>query len=284
MKKALLLFAGLFLFLLSGLEAAPANVNFSSERGVPFQLVFDGRALTRGGARQVFLDRLVPGYHWAEFIIPSGYGRSINYRTQVFLDGGLQTNFVLFTRNGYPPMLRKVSTIPIRGNYPPGRPGSGYPNNGGYDTPYPGGPVGPGRNEAGYPAPGAPYPNEAPYPPSGPAYPSQPNYPTPYPGNGSNYYVMSPQDVTRLLQSVQRQSFDDNKLPILQEALSASAIESDDLRQILSTLTFDRNRLEFAKYAFPRVVDPQNFYRVYDAFDFQPNVQELQQFVQSYRR
>ncbi|SNC77095.1 protein of unknown function [Hymenobacter gelipurpurascens] len=283
MKKALLLFASLFLFLVGGLQAAPANVNFSSERGVPFQLVFDGRALTRGGARQVFLDRLMPGYHWAEFIIPSGYGRSVNYRTQIFLDGGLETNFVLFTRNGYPPMLRKVSAIPIRGNYPPGRPGNGYPTNGGYDNTYPGGPAGPGRNDGGYPAPNSPYPNQGPYP-NGPAYPSQPAYPNTYPDNRNNYNVMSPQDVSRLLQSVQRQSFDDNKLPILREALGAASLESDDLTRILSTLTFDRNRVELAKYAYPRIVDPQNFYRVYEAFDFQSNVQELQQYVQAYRR
>ncbi|TGE09258.1 DUF4476 domain-containing protein [Hymenobacter fodinae] len=95
---------------------------------------------------------------------------------------------------------------------------------------------------------------------------------------------MSPQDVSRLLQAVQRQSFDDNKLPILREALRESAVESEDLKRILSTLTFDRNRVELAKYAYPRVIDPQRFYQVYEAFDFQANVQELQRFVEGYNR
>ncbi|UOQ73418.1 hypothetical protein [Hymenobacter cellulosilyticus] len=115
MKKALLLCFGLLVLLAADLKAAPANVNFSSERGIPFNLVFDGRALTRNGAREVHIDRLVPGYHWAEFFIPTGYGRSISYRTRVFLDPGLETTYVLVTRQGYPPVLRKVGAFPLRG-------------------------------------------------------------------------------------------------------------------------------------------------------------------------
>ncbi|QJX46858.1 DUF4476 domain-containing protein [Hymenobacter taeanensis] len=95
---------------------------------------------------------------------------------------------------------------------------------------------------------------------------------------------MSPQDVSQLMQAVQRQSFDDYKLPILRDALRESAIESEDLRQLLSTLTFDRNRVELAKYAYPRVADPQRFYQVYEAFDFQGSVQELQRYVEGYNR
>ncbi|TGD78039.1 DUF4476 domain-containing protein [Hymenobacter wooponensis] len=280
MKKAYLFCAALFFLVISGLQAAPANATFYSERGVPFQLIFDGRPLTRGGASQVALDRLTPGYHLAEFIIPAGYGRSINYRTQVFLDGGLESSFVLLTRNGFPPTLRKVAAVPIRGGYPPNAGGPNYPN-GGYGTPYPGGsgPAGPA-----YPAPSPGYPAPGPGYPSGSSYPNNPSYPNSYPGNNPNYYVISPQDVTRLLQSVQRQSFDDNKLPILREALRESAVESEDLKRILSTLTFDRNRVELAKYAYPRVVDPQRFYQVYEAFDFQTSVQELQRFVEGYNR
>jgi hypothetical protein len=280
MKKTLLICVGLLLLVLSGLQAAPANATFYSERGVPFQLVFDGRVLTRGGANQIALDRLAPGYHLAEFIIPTGYGRSINYRTKVFLDGGLESNFVLLTRNGFPPALRKVSAVPIRrGGYPIDGVGGSYPN-GGYSTPYPSG----APNEPAYPAPRPPYPNSAPNYPHGSGYPSGPSYPNSYPGNGVTTYVMTPQDVNSLLQSVQRQSFDDNKLPILREALRESAIESEDLKRILSTLTYDRNRVELAKYAYPRIADPQRFYLVYEAFDFQTSAQELQRFVEGYNR
>ena len=60
MKKSLLL--ALASLLASAAPAlayppAPANVNFTSERGLPFGLVLDGRPLTRGVARQVHVDQ-----------------------------------------------------------------------------------------------------------------------------------------------------------------------------------------------------------------------------------
>ncbi|RPD49225.1 DUF4476 domain-containing protein [Hymenobacter sediminis] len=249
MKKALLLCVGLYLFLASLANAAPANVNFTSERGVVFRLIFDGRALTQAGARQISLSRIAPGFHQAEFLIPTGYGRSISYRTKVFLDEGLETNFVLATRNGYPPQLRKVSALPIQ--------------RGGY-SPVPRGPYSP-------PVPPAPAPD----------YNNEPPYPNSYPGNAS--YIMVPQDVDALLQTVQRQSFDDNKLAIIREALREVSLPADDARRLITTIAFDRNRIELAKYMYTRVADRQNFYRVYDALQYQSSIREVQQYIDSYR-
>ncbi|WP_460613139.1 DUF4476 domain-containing protein [Hymenobacter seoulensis] len=257
MKKALLLCAGFFLLLAGQVQAAPANATFTSERGVIFQLVFDGRALTRNGARQVYLDRLAPGYHSAQFLIPTGYGRSINYRTRVFLDGGLETNFVLVTRNGYPPVLRKVSASPLpRGGY-----GSGYGN-------------GPRGNYPPVSPPPAPV-YDAPYPNQG-VYDVEPAYP-------ADSYVMSPRDVEGLLQAVQRQSFDDGKLAIIREALRETSLPADDARRLVSTIAFDRNKIELAKFMYSRVADRQNFYRVYEALQYTSSIREVQQYVESYR-
>jgi hypothetical protein len=268
MKKALLLSVSLLLMLASGLRAAaaPANVNFASERGVPFQLIFDGRQLTRGNARQVHIDRLTPGYHSAEFMIPTGYGgRFYSFRTRVFLDPGLETSFVLITRPGYAPALRKVAEAVLRPGYG-GYGGNGYPNGG-----YPNGQGGyygnddyqgnddrdggyNGQGNGGY---GGQYPD----------------------GSSSSYRTMSPQDVDVLAQTLKRNSFDSNRLPIAKQALDQTYIQADDLKRLLSAFDFEASRVELAKYAYSRVADRQNFYRVYEAFDFQSSVQEVQRAV-----
>ena len=92
MKKALLL--GLMGWLLAAAPVlahppVPANVNFTSERGVPFGLVLDGRPLTRGVARQVHVDQLQPGAHWADFTLPTPYGGAVRFRSRVWLEPGL---------------------------------------------------------------------------------------------------------------------------------------------------------------------------------------------------
>ncbi|GGG40662.1 hypothetical protein GCM10011378_16130 [Hymenobacter glacieicola] len=94
---------------------------------------------------------------------------------------------------------------------------------------------------------------------------------------------MAPQEVEALWETVQRQSFDDNKLAIIREALRETSIPADDARRFVATMAFDRNRIELAKYMYARVADRQNFYRVYEALQYQSSIREVQQYIDSYR-
>lgn len=280
MKKALLFCLSLVLLAAAQLQAAPANVNFTSERGVPFNLRFDGRALTRGGARQVHIDRIAPGVHWAEFAIPVGYGRSINYRTRVFLDPGLETSYVLLTRPGFAPELRKVAAVPMRGGYGPGYGGpsgnqGGYQdqNNGyeqdGYGNQPPANPGNGGYGNGGYNNGG-----------NGGYSNGNGNNGGGYGGGSASYNrTMSPQDVDGLVNALHRQSFDKDRMPIAQQALSESSIRAEDLARLMKELSFEDSKLELAKYGSGRVTDRQNLYRLNDAFTFSGSASKLQEFL-----
>ena len=300
MKKALLFaLAGLLAAAAPALAHPPAaNVNFASERGVPFGLVLDGRLLTRGVARQVHVDQLVPGLHWADFTLPTPYGGAVRFRSRVWLEPGLETSFVLIARPGWPLSLRQVDAVALcaPGGYGPGR-GNGYNGNGyngynggRYNSPasygqgsygngsshdddrnddddddaddHPGN--GPGAPSSGYGNNGSPGPGGAGY----------------YPGSGvSSYRTLAPPDVDRLLQTVQQRPFDDAKLRVAKEALGQSSIRADDLTRLLRGFSFEASRVELATFAYPHVADRQNFYRVYDAFTFDSSAREVQQAV-----
>jgi hypothetical protein len=296
MKKALLFCFGLLLLAAAQLQAAPANVNFTSERGTPFNLRFDGRALTRGGARQVHLDRIVPGVHWVDFAIPVGYGRTINYRTRVFLDSGLETSYVLLTRPGFAPELRKVAAVPLRGYGPPPRGGQGgYPNNND-DYYYEDGdvhrnqPVDPNDddNRGSYPNGSYPNGNNNGYPNpnnNGGNYPAGGyNNGNGYPGGGVSYNrVLSAQDVDGLVAAMHRQSFDKDRMPMAQQALSESAIRAEDLTRLMKELSFESAKMELAKYGASRVADRQNLYRLNDGFTFSASAREFQDYLAQQR-
>ncbi|QKG53932.1 DUF4476 domain-containing protein [Hymenobacter sp. BRD67] len=190
------------------LAAPQANLTITAEQGQPFSLVLDGRLLTRPVAPQVRVALLAPGRHWAEFSVPTGYGPPMRFRTTVWLQPGLETDYVLLVRP-YGPQLRQVGVLPIGspaygqggyydqgaapygngqgsyngpqgGYYGPGQtppPAQGGYNNGGYDP------------RGAYPGNGQPQPYPAPVP--NPTYPGQQpqSYPAPapapaYPGNG----------------------------------------------------------------------------------------------------
>ena len=210
MKKALLL--GLMGWLLAAAPAfayppMPANANFTSERGVPFGLVLDGRPLTRGLSRQVHVGQLMPGQHWADFTVPTAYGGAVRFRSRVWLQPGLETTFVLLMRPGRPLALQQVQAVALYA------PGNGYYNNGGgrynsptgYDpTPY--GQGGSYGNQGSY-GTNDPYNNgnaddddgdddeynSAPAPNAGPGYGNNPNSPTgSYPNNPNGGYPGTP--------------------------------------------------------------------------------------------
>ena len=282
MKKALLL-------VLTGLCAAvvpalayppPAAINFSSERGVPFGLALDGQPLTRGAARQVHVDRLAPGVHWADFTVPTAYGGAVRFRSRVWLEPGLETSFVLIARPGRPLRLRQVGAVARYG------PGPGYGNgycddegygNGRYNTPTPYGQEGYGNNVPDYNG----NPSNNGYS-NGPAGGGDAPASGGYSGSaGSNYHVMEPRDVDALLQAVQRRPFEAGKLSLAKEALSQNSIPADDLKRLLRSLSSEASRVELAKFAYPHVADQQNFYRIYEAFDFDSSIEDVQQAVGS---
>ncbi|WP_460618073.1 DUF4476 domain-containing protein [Hymenobacter ruber] len=333
MKKALLLaLAGLFAAVAPALAypPMPANVNFSSERGVPFGLVLDGRPLTRGMARQVHVDQLMPGQHWADFSVPTAYGGALRFRSRVWLEPGLETTFVLVTRPGRPVYLQQVNAVAL---YAPGYGGNGYYNNGGgrYNSPAPysqGGGYGNqgsygnndpynggngGYNNApapsagpGYGTPNAPnggYGNNQNYPngggygnnpntPNGGGYGNTPNNPNggynngPTPGNypgtaTSSYRTLAPQDVDALVKTVQSRITEASKLSAAKDALAQRSLRADELSRLLRSINSEACRIDLATFAYSHISDPENFDRVYDAFETESGAKAVEDAVNS---
>ena len=309
----------------------PANVNFTSERGVPFGLVLDGRPLTRGVARQVHVDQLLPGAHWADFTLPTPYGGAVRFRSRVWLQPGLETSFVLVARPGWPINLEQVDAVPLCG---PGYGGSSSCNNGGgrYNTPtgydpapygqgssY-GSPYGYGSNDpydgdnddeddnaaapiGGYGtnpnAPSSDY-RDAPASNAGPGYgtpnnpgggygtyPNNPtggydNGPTPgsYPGAAvSSYRRLTPPDVDALVKTVQGRITEISKLSAAKNGLAQRSLRADDLSRLLRSINSEACRIELATFAYAHVSDPDNFTRVYTAFETENGPRAVEQAV-----
>lgn len=268
MKNTFLFLLISWLAALNPALAAPlATAYFSANNGMLFGLALDGQLLTRGPVRELRVEQLTPGEHWAEFTLPGPRSSTVRLRSKVWLEPAAENRFVLVVRHGRSPELRSAGTAPL---YAPGYgqplpayqgqpgPGNGY-DNGGYQ-PAPGAPTGSYGNGG--------YPNGN--------YPSDPNsgYVAP---NG--YRVMSPQDVEALAAALKQRSFEATRLEVAKDALSQTSLYALDLQRLLRSFDFDASRVELAKFAYARVADPQNFYRVYEAFQFDGSVQEVRRAV-----
>lgn len=109
------------------------------------------------------------------------------------------------------------------------------------------------------------------------------NYGTTKPTGG--YYnapaidCMSNADVHRLINDLEQACFEEDRLLMAKRRIRHAHLESRHVRMILETLWFECSRVELAKFAFDRVADPENFYLVYDAFDFNSSINELDEFI-----
>lgn len=83
----------------------------------------------------------------------------------------------------------------------------------------------------------------------------------------------------KILSSIERKPFDDSKLSIAKQILNSNPLNSDQVKRIMNLFWFESTRLEFAKFAYFRVYDPQNYFVVNDTFVFNSSIDELNDYI-----
>lgn len=91
--------------------------------------------------------------------------------------------------------------------------------------------------------------------------------------------VMSSSSYSALISSIDKKSFGDDKLTLAKQAISSNCMSVNQIKGIMNVLGWEDNRLDFAKFAYARCVDPQNYFQVNDAFDFDSSVDELDDYI-----
>jgi hypothetical protein len=105
------------------------------------------------------------------------------------------------------------------------------------------------------------------------------NIPNPQPSPVYAYSGMYPEVFNSLCSILQNQAFDSNKLAISKDAIRKNGINAYQLKSLLSYFTFDSNRLELAKFAYPFMIDPQNAFMITEAFTFSSSAREFMEFI-----
>lgn len=104
--------------------------------------------------------------------------------------------------------------------------------------------------------------------------------PIPVPG-----YPRRGGDVHELISELRRQSFDSNRIDVLQ--LSAGYydyLSSSDVADMLRAFTFDSGHLEALRMLAPKIVDRQRQFVILDAFTFPSSKRETTAILSSYGR
>lgn len=90
---------------------------------------------------------------------------------------------------------------------------------------------------------------------------------------------MHPNAFNQALSAIDNQAFDADQVRLARQIIRNNALSSHQIAQIMQRLSFERSRLEIAKFGYAFVADPQNYWVVNDAFSFASSVRELDRFI-----
>ncbi|MCR4813081.1 MAG: DUF4476 domain-containing protein, partial [Bacteroidales bacterium] len=95
--------------------------------------------------------------------------------------------------------------------------------------------------------------------------------------------VATHEEVARMVAQLKAESFDDNRMELAQAMVSSKLLTTADIKRLMGTFQFEDNQLDFAKYAYHYVADPENYFQVASLFKFASNKTELLNYIKSGR-
>ena len=92
---------------------------------------------------------------------------------------------------------------------------------------------------------------------------------------------MPPAEFDKFFRMFKKETFDDDKLSFFRMQKNLITLTTNQVAQLMGTMSFGDNKLALSKEAFSRVVDPYNYYLLLDKLTFSSEKDELKAFLQS---
>ncbi|HYI01589.1 DUF4476 domain-containing protein [Hyalangium sp.] len=103
----------------------------------------------------------------------------------------------------------------------------------------------------------------------------QPPPPPPQP----QVYPISEDQLQSLIRAVNKESFGDGKLRVLEAAASSQHFLVPQVTKILQRFSFGEDKLDAVRVLWPRVLDRENSFQLYQLFSFQNEKDQLKQII-----
>jgi hypothetical protein len=93
--------------------------------------------------------------------------------------------------------------------------------------------------------------------------------------------AMDPGSFNDAKNAVATASFEDTRLSTAKTIFSGNYMTTDQVTEICKLFSFEDTKLAFAKFAYSKTVDPNNYFKVGSVFGFDSNKQALNTFISS---
>jgi hypothetical protein len=101
--------------------------------------------------------------------------------------------------------------------------------------------------------------------------------------NNYGYNGMTNQEFDRVLQQIEKEWLESNKLKSASHIATTNNLTSAQVRELVSLFAMESNKLSIAKEAYANTIDKRNYSIVSDAFNFNSSKDELARFIRNFR-
>jgi hypothetical protein len=95
--------------------------------------------------------------------------------------------------------------------------------------------------------------------------------------------AMNDQLFQTFFQTIKKEHFDDARMAIANPMIAQNYFTAEQVKQLVPLFSFDKNKLAMAKNLYGRTIDPENYFIVYDAFDFSSTKLDLVEYIKNYK-
>ena len=103
-----------------------------------------------------------------------------------------------------------------------------------------------------------------------------------YTGRVGCAWPMSAAEFAEAKKSIESKSFEDTKMTMAKQVGSGRCFTVDQVKGLVGLFGFEDSKLDFAKYAYERTFDIDNYYKVNDSFSFESSVEELNSYIEAH--
>ena len=96
-----------------------------------------------------------------------------------------------------------------------------------------------------------------------------------------NRTILSDEELCQINRRLQNMRMDDDKVNYIKDKIDLYFVSSSQISDMLYIVSFESNRLELAKYAYEKTIDPQNYSLVFNTLDFNSSKRDLDQYIEN---
>lgn len=79
--------------------------------------------------------------------------------------------------------------------------------------------------------------------------------------------------------SISSKTFESSKMTLAKQIIRSNCFLASQVSSLVSLFTYESDKLDIAKFAYPQTYDQGNYYKVNDAFEFESSIGKLDDFI-----